>query len=247
MKPRSARRAGILPLFVAISSLLVPITSAGTAAAQSVKPAPVRVAVVFDERVAALRAQPNVQAFILQRLRRGHKVYLLRSRVDPSGAYLRIALSKNTRGWISREALALPDRVSDAEKILRLAQATADVERLSLCRLLTTSFRSSPLVPQALALFGAEAETVASKVLKRAQRRLESAGMVNPAISTASYFLNEVALDRYNKLGVHFRFDESSGSYSYDCEAWREITRRFPNSPEAITARERLSASCSEH
>lgn len=219
-----------------LAHLLMPAVQA-----QSEKPLVIRTGIVFDERVAALRTKPDVHALIVQRLRRGHRVYVLRGRVDPSGKYVRVAITRRTRGWIYLEAVAFPSQPDDAAKILRLAEAAEDVERLTLCRLMVTHFRSSPLVPEALCLLAGEAERVAGKILKRAQRRLESAGMVNPSIPTTDYFLNEVALDRYNKLGVGFTFDEQSGSYRYDCQAWREILRAFPRSSQAVTARARLS------
>lgn len=240
---RSAARPLCAGILFSVSFMSLTLASAQAQSAQPAKSPVIHVGIVFDERVAALRTGPDPHALIVQRLRRGHRVYLLRGRVDPLGKYYRVAISRRTRGWIHREAVAFPDPAlrDQAEKILRLAQATDDVEKLALCRLIVSHFRSSPLAPQALALMAAEADSIASKILKRAQRRLENAGMVNPAISTSDYFLNEVALDRYNKLGVNFFFDEATGLYAYDCAAWREIIHRFPSSPEATTARARMS------
>ena len=51
-----------------------------------------------------------------------------------------------------------------------------------------------------------------------------------------SYFLNYSGLDRYNRLGVLFIFDNVGQRFHYDGAAWREILRRYPNSPEAAEA-----------
>jgi hypothetical protein len=38
-----------------------------------------------------------------------------------------------------------------------------------------------------------------------------------------------------------FVFDRTSKRLHYDGAAWRELTRRYPNSPEAVEARKRLA------
>ena len=52
--------------------------------------------------------------------------------------------------------------------------------------------------------------------------------------------LNYHGLDRYNREGITFLFDRTTKKFSYDGAAWREILRRYPNSPEAAEARKHL-------
>jgi len=47
-------------------------------------------------------------------------------------------------------------------------------------------------------------------------------------------------LDRYNREGLTFLFDRTTRKFSYDGAAWREILKRYPNSPEAVEARKHL-------
>ena len=55
-----------------------------------------------------------------------------------------------------------------------------------------------------------------------------------------SYYLNYHGLDRYNREGITFLFDRATRKFSYNGAAWREILKRYPNSPEATEARKHL-------
>ena len=57
-----------------------------------------------------------------------------------------------------------------------------------------------------------------------------------------SYYLNYNGLDRYNREGITFLFDRTTKKFSYNGAAWREILKRYPNSPEAAEARKHLEA-----
>ena len=54
------------------------------------------------------------------------------------------------------------------------------------------------------------------------------------------YLLNYVGLDRYNKLGITFDYDEASRHLVYDGGAYREILKKYARSPEAVEAKARL-------
>src|SRR5262245_19621186 len=55
--------------------------------------------VIFDERLSALRAQPDVKAPIKQRMRRGRRVGILGVAMAQDGAkFFRAAVSRNTPG-----------------------------------------------------------------------------------------------------------------------------------------------------
>ncbi len=49
-------------------------------------------------------------------------------------------------------------------------------------------------------------------------------------------------LDRYRKQGIVFTFDRVAKQFHYDGAAWREIVRRYPRTPEAAPARQRLDS-----
>jgi hypothetical protein len=53
--------------------------------------------------------------------------------------------------------------------------------------------------------------------------------------------LNYVGLDRYNKLGITFEYDEARERLVYDGDAYRELLKKYPRSPEAAEANTRLT------
>jgi hypothetical protein len=87
---------------------------------------------------------------------------------------------------------------------------------------------------------GREAEAAAAELSRRAARRLDSLTNSELTLNLRDYYLNDPGLDRYNRLRVTFEFDHASRSYVYDGKAYREIIKRFPYSPEAALARERI-------
>jgi hypothetical protein len=204
---------------------------------------------VFDERLSALRKEPDVMAPIRQRLRRGRSVYRLESHRDAHGVlYYRVAVTRRTRGWIQAAAVAFPGQRGDDAKVLALAEATTDVERISICKLLIEHFQQSSLRPKALLLFGEEADDVASKVLKRASRRMSDEDkLVAGDVPKRYYYLNDVGLDRYNRLGVRFDYDEKSDEYFYAGDTYREIVRKYPRSDVSAKARQHLTSIDSRH
>jgi hypothetical protein len=114
------------------------------------------------------------------------------------------------------------------------------VDRISLCRVFLDNFSRSALTPRVMLALGREAEAAAAELSRRAARRLDSLTNSELTLNLRDYYLNDPGLDRYNRLRVTFEFDPSSRSYVYDCKAYREIIKRFPASPEATLARERI-------
>src|SRR6185503_11701980 len=101
-------------------------------------------AIVFDERFSALRTQPDVKAPMTQRLRRHHIVGILRVVRDKQGRphFYRVAVTRNTRGWILAEALGRAGRAEDAERLMKLIDETNDdFVRAQLARLCVDEFR----------------------------------------------------------------------------------------------------------
>ncbi|MGB8506803.1 MAG: hypothetical protein WCD76_00225 [Pyrinomonadaceae bacterium] len=201
-------------------------------------PAGGRVAVVVDERLAALRDAPDVSAGLLQRLSRGRAVALTGARNGRGGlTFYRVAVTSRTSGWLQADAVVSPLRAGDDERLLRLARGSEDFDRLARARIFLDIFPRSTLRPAALLLYGEAAEEWAVKISREAQRRLDAREMSAGGAPTASYYMNYVGLDRFNRIGVKFVFDSATKQFHYDGEAWREIIRRYPRSPEASRAK----------
>jgi len=200
-------------------------------------------AVVVDERLAALRDAPQLTANLVQRLGRGRAVSIVGARRGGDGLnFYRVAVTRRTRGWLPAEALASPARAGDDEKLLSLIRGSEEFDRIARARIFLDHFPRSPLRPAVLLLFGDEAAEAAAKLSRDAVRRLDEREMAAGGAPLESYFLNFNELDRYNRQGVTFVFERAAKRFRYDGESWREILRRYPRSPEAAGARQRLDA-----
>ena len=201
-------------------------------------------AVVVDERLSALRDGPSLYARLLQRLSRGRVLAILGTRRSPEGlTFYSVAVTRRTRGWVQADALVQPGRAGDDERLLRLVAASDDFDRIVRARLFLETFPKSPLRPAALALYAGAAEEAAAKLSREAARRLEEREMTAGGAPLFSYFLNYSGLDRYRRQEIVFTFDAARKQFYYDGSAWREILRRYPQSPEAAEARRRLETS----
>lgn len=224
------------------------LLSHGGAHAQRKRRAPAaalggQLAVVVDERLAALRDAPSLTANLLQRLGRGRAVALTGARRGAGGLnFYRVAVTRRTRGWLQAEAVASPVRAGDDERLLRLIRGSEEFDRIARARIFLDNFPRSPLRPAVLLLFGDEAEQAAAKLSRDAARRLDEREMAAGGAPVESYFLNFNELDRYNKQGITFIFERAAKRFRYDGESWREIVRRHPRSPEAAEARQRLDS-----
>lgn len=211
-----------------------------TPAANSTAPVRFIKAFVIDERLSALRQEPDVHALVLKRLRVGRAVYIISK--SPGGFY-RVAVTRRTRGWIHQSAVALPGRAGEDGHVMQVIEATSDgPDRIALCRLLLERFGRSRYAPRALLLIGEEAERTAASLSQHARRRLKSLDEEKSAVNVEAFYLNDPGLDRYSRLGVAFRFDASQTVYAYDGKAYRDLLRRYPQSAEAEAARRHLES-----
>jgi hypothetical protein len=200
-----------------------------------------RLAVVIDERLAALRIAPDPSARLMQRLSRGRLVAVLGGMRSRDGlTFLQVAVTRRTRGWLQSESVIAPWRAADDDRTLRLIRSSEDFDRIARARLFLDAFPRSPLRPQGLLLFGEAAEEAAKKLSREASRRLDANEMISGGAPEFSYFLNYNGLDRYNRQDITFTFDRVTRTFQYDGAVWRELLRRYPNSPEAVEARKRL-------
>lgn len=243
-----------MPPFASVPIVLPLILAAYQSAAQpttksAVKQAPAarlsyQRAFVVDDRLSALRRDPYLQSTIIHRLRIGRVVFIIGAAAHKSDQpkFWRIATSRRTRGWIHESALAIPGRAGEDQRVVKLAEATKDgLDRIALCRIIIERFGHSALVPRALLLMGEEADRAAQTLSQHARRRLGEGGEMANA-SLRDYYMNDTGLDRYNKVGVIFNFNQSTVEYVYEGKAYRDLIRRFPNSEEARLARQHIEA-----
>jgi hypothetical protein len=200
-----------------------------------------RVAVVVDERLSALRAAPDLTARLLERLSRGHLVSIRGERTTADGLkFYRVALSRRTFGWLQSDAVVGPWRAGDDRRLLTLIENSDEFDRIVRAKTFIDAFPQSRLRAKVLAMYADAAEDVADKLTRDAGRRFTKNELPPIGAPEFSYYLNYNGLDRYNREGITFRFDRTTKKFSYNGAAWREILKRYPNSPEAAEARKRL-------
>jgi hypothetical protein len=206
--------------------------------AQKKPPAGGRLAVVVDERLAALRATPQLNGTLVRRLSRGRLVAVRSSRNTADGiTFLLVNVSSRTHGWIQRDAVISPSRSGDDRKLLTLIQHSDGFDRIARARIFLDHFTRSPLRPEVLLLLGDTAESLASKLSQDAARRLNDDLGDAPEFT---YYLNYTGLDRYNRQRVGFVFDKTTKRFHHDGAAWRELIRRYPKTSQAAEAKKRL-------
>jgi hypothetical protein len=201
-------------------------------------------AIIYDERLSALRTAPDVKAQLVSRLHREREVGIIGAARSTKGGplFYPVAVSRNMRGWIIAEALARPQQRQDAMRLMSLLEDTKDdFGRARLARLCADQYRGLELAPRALLILGAAAEQAANKLSRDARKRVgDPDETLDKYVSERDYMLNYVGLDRYNKLGVTFDYDETKGQLIYDGAAYQEILRKYPRSVEAAEAKARL-------
>lgn len=232
-------------VLISLLSVVSALSSFSNVTAQQQRRAPVggQRAVVVDERLAALRAEPSLSARLLQRMSRGRLVAITGAKRTPDGvAFYRVAVTKRTRGWLQADAVMTPSRAGDDERLLRLIRGSNDFDRIVRARIFLDLFPKSSLRPAVLMLYGEAAEEAAPRVSRDATRRLDQREMEAGGAPDFSYFMNFNGLDRYNRQGITFVYDRAKKQFRYDGESWRELVRRYPSSPEAAEARKRLNS-----
>jgi hypothetical protein len=203
-----------------------------------------RRAIVVDERISALRALPDLKAPLRQRLRRGRVVGILRAAKNDAGArFFKVAISRNTQGWVLADAVVRKGNLADAQRLMGLVEAASDdFTKMRLARLCADEYRKTKFAPRALLLLGKAAEGAADRLTREAMRRIGEVDSTG-GLTRRLYFLSYAGLDRYNRIGVTFDYDETEDRIIYDGKAYRELLRRYPRSDEAVEAREKADRS----
>ncbi len=227
------------PHKLALCVLLILFT-AHTNFAQRKPPAGGRLAIVVDERLAALRVTPQLNGRLVRRLSRGRLVAIRSMKTSGDGiTFLLVNVTSRTQGWIQREAVVSPSRGGDERRLLTLIELSKDFDRLARARIFLDYFPRSPLRPAVLLLLGDTAEELAAKLSLDAARRLKGELGDAPGFS---YYLNYTGLDRFNRQRVGFVFNQSTKRFHYDGAAWRELIHRYPKTFQAFEAQKRLDA-----
>jgi hypothetical protein len=209
-----------------------------TCFAQKKPPAGGRLAVVVDERLAALRETPQLNGKLVRRLSRGRLVAVRSSKATADSiTFLLVNVTRRTHGWIQRDAIISPSLSGDDRRLFTLMERSDGFDRLARARIFLDYFPRSPLRPEVLLLLGDTAESLAAKLAQDAARRLNDDLGDAPEFS---YYLNYTGLDRYNRQHVGFLFDKTRKRFHYDGAAWRELIRRHPKTLQAAEARKRL-------
>jgi hypothetical protein len=215
------------------------VLSQGITIAQRKPPAGGRLAVVVEERLAALRATPQLNGRLVRRLGRGRMVAIRSAKTSADGiTFFLVNVTSRTHGWIQREAVASPVRAGDDQRLFSLIERSQGFDRISRARIFLDHFTRSPLRPDVLLLLGEAAEELAKQLSSDAARRVKD----NPSDAPEfSYYLNYTGLDRYNRQRVGFLFDKQTKRFHYDGAAWRELIRIYPRSSAASEARKRIA------
>jgi len=174
-------------------------------------------------------------------LSRGHLVSIRGERTTADGLkFYRVALSRRTFGWLQSDAVVVPWRAGDDRRLLTLIENSDEFDRIVRAKTFIDVFPQSLLRAQVLAMYAGAAEDVADKLTRDAGRRFAKSELPPVGAPEFSYYLNYNGLDRYNREGLTFLFDRTTKKFSYNGAAWREILKRYPNSPEAVEARKHL-------
>jgi hypothetical protein len=202
-----------------------------------------RVAIVVDERLSALRTTPEFSGKLLRRIGRGGLVAIRAEKRNREGvAFYRVNVNRRTSGWLQRDAVVCAWRRGDDARLLRLIKGSEDFDRITRAKIFLDNFRLSEFRPEVLMIYAVAAEEAASRLSHDASRRLNETEMNAGAAPVFSYFLNFNGLDRYNRQGITFVFDDRAKRFHYDGESWQELVHRYPRSPEAAEARKRLAS-----
>jgi len=208
--------------------------------AQRKPPVGGRLAIVVEERLAALRATPQLNGRLVRRLSRGRLLAIRSMKTSADGiSFLLVNVSSRTHGWIERDAVVSPSGPGDDQRLFTLIARSQGFDRIARARIFLDHFQRSRLRPSVLLLLGDTAEQLAAKLSADAARRLKQARGDAPEFS---YFLNYTGLDRYNRQGITFLFNQSTKRFYYDGAAWRELIRRYPHSPFATKAKINLDS-----
>jgi hypothetical protein len=139
----------MIPHKLTLCLLLIVFPHIIVVAQQRKPPAGGRLAVVVDERLAALRSTPQLDGRLVRRLSRGRLVAVRSVKTSSDRiVFFLVNVTSRTNGWIQREAVASPSRAGDDQRLVRLIKASNGFDRISRARIFLDHFPRSPLRPE---------------------------------------------------------------------------------------------------
>src|SRR5215212_7200470 len=125
------------PHKLTLKLLLCLLVASEVAAGQQRKPpSGGRVAIVVDERLAALRSTPQLTGTLVRRLARGRLVAITGTKTTQDGTiFYRVNVTTRTRGWIQRESVVSASRLGDDRPLFDLIQNSQAFDRISRARI----------------------------------------------------------------------------------------------------------------
>ena len=199
-------------------------------------------AVVEDETLSVLRANPSLFSEPVQRMRRGRKVQILGVTEADGVKFYKVTAPPSSTGWVQADAVFGKFRPVDEERLAKLVEASDGFDQIETAIEFLNLYPDSRFRPFILLLFGDLLEEVAVKLSKDATSKLKRAEMAASAAPLHSYYLNYVSLDRYRRLGIVFLFNTATKAFHYDGSSWKEIVAKSPASPEGVEAQKRLDS-----
>lgn len=197
-------------------------------------------AVVIDDRLSVLLAEPSLFARPVQRMRTGRNVVILGEKKADGVSFYQISAPPIRTGWVQSEAVINTFRKGEDIRIVQLIQATEGFEKIQRMAIFLDTFPNSNLRPAVLLLMGDILEELAVKVSKDAGRKLDRREMAASGAPLHSFYLSYNSLDRYRKLGIGFLFNVDTKTIHYDGAGWQEIVEKFPKSSESTEAQKRI-------
>src|SRR5712671_1893583 len=159
---RQARHTWTVAIIVALLSVALLAGSRASAQKRRLPPGS-HLAVVADERLAALRSTPEPTARLMRRLSRGHFVSIRGASRSRDGLiFYRVVVTRRTSGWLQSEAVIASWRSADDRRLARLISGADEFDRVARARVFLDVFPHSALRPQALLLYGDAAEDAAA-------------------------------------------------------------------------------------
>ena len=219
-----------------------PIPVRKTPAVKTTPPENSNTAIVVDERLAVLRAEPSLYAKPIQRMRRGRILAISGSREADGVTFYRVNVSPNNYGWVQTEAVTGKFRRGDDERLAKLVQTSSGFDQIERAMLFLDTYPNSPIRPAILLLLGDLIEENAAKMSQDATRKLDKREMAATGAPIHSFYLNYTSLDRFRKVGIDFLFNSNTKTFHYNGASWKEIITKFPNSSEVGEAQKRLDA-----
>lgn len=239
------KRLVLILLAIALFVIVIPTFGQKRGIYRKVKPAAKAAtnnAIIIDDRLAVLRTSPSLYSKPIRRMGGGRQVKLGESKEAEGVVFYRVFDTSKAVGWIQADAVAGVFRRGDDERLARLVQGSEGFDRIERAAIFLEMFPDSVYRPPILLFFGDLIEEEAQKLSVRATRGLKRSEMAASGAPLHSFYLNYPFLDRYRKLGIVFLFNSNTLNYHYDGATWKELLKKFPDSPESIEAKKRIDS-----